>query len=259
VIRGVTKNISLVPPGAYKDLDEAENFIPASIGKGKYIRTKKIRDKISNSLKGKSSNEDTKRKISKALKGKNTWSKGRHPSKETREKMSVAQKGRKHSKETKEKISAWHKNKVFSEEHKANISKAQLGMKRKPHTEATRRKIGQAQIGENNHYWKGGHSTTREYRNWYSRNFNSKRRLAIRQRGGNIPIGEWEEMKRLYNHTCPCCYKNEPEIELTMDHVIPISRGGLHIIKNIQPLCQPCNSRKMTKTIRYKRQLTLGA
>lgn len=31
MIRGVTKNIALVPPGAYKDLDEAENFIPASI------------------------------------------------------------------------------------------------------------------------------------------------------------------------------------------------------------------------------------
>lgn len=31
MIRGVTKNISLVPPGAYKDLDEAENFVPASI------------------------------------------------------------------------------------------------------------------------------------------------------------------------------------------------------------------------------------
>jgi hypothetical protein len=31
MIRGVTKNIALVPPGAYKDLDESENFIPTNI------------------------------------------------------------------------------------------------------------------------------------------------------------------------------------------------------------------------------------
>ena len=31
MIRGVTKNIATVPPGSYKDLDEAETFFPASI------------------------------------------------------------------------------------------------------------------------------------------------------------------------------------------------------------------------------------
>ena len=31
MIRGITKNIAIVPPGLYKDLDPAENFIPASV------------------------------------------------------------------------------------------------------------------------------------------------------------------------------------------------------------------------------------
>lgn len=36
---------------------------------------------------------------------------------------------------------------------------------------------------------------------------------------------------------------------LVIDHKTPISRGGTSEIENLQALCQPCNSRKGTKTM----------
>jgi 5-methylcytosine-specific restriction endonuclease McrA len=34
----------------------------------------------------------------------------------------------------------------------------------------------------------------------------------------------------------------------TLDHVIPLSRGGPHAIGNVVPACKPCNSRKRHRT-----------
>ena len=36
--------------------------------------------------------------------------------------------------------------------------------------------------------------------------------------------------------------------DLTIDHVVPISRGGSNHMDNLRPLCRPCNSRKHNKT-----------
>lgn len=70
--------------------------------------------------------------------------------------------------------------------------------------------------------------------------------------GGSITLEQWEEVKRHYNYTCLCCEKQEPEIILTMDHVNPITRGGINAIENIQPLCGSCNSSKGIRIIDYR-------
>lgn len=35
-------------------------------------------------------------------------------------------------------------------------------------------------------------------------------------------------MKDHYDHTCLCCGRHEPEIVLTLDHIHPLARGGIH-------------------------------
>ena len=80
-----------------------------------------------------------------------------------------------------------------------------------------------------------------------------ERRRNIRKKGngGSHTIADWENLKVQYNWTCPCCHKVEPEIKLTEDHIIAITKGGSDNIENIQPLCHSCNSSKQTKIIKY--------
>lgn len=78
------------------------------------------------------------------------------------------------------------------------------------------------------------------------------RRAQKKNRNGKITAEEWTLILQKYNYTCLCCGRKEPEIKITLDHVIPLSKGGLHKIDNAQPLCYSCNSRKGTKTIDYR-------
>jgi 5-methylcytosine-specific restriction endonuclease McrA len=80
----------------------------------------------------------------------------------------------------------------------------------------------------------------------------AKRRASKMQAGGNFTITEWEALKAQYHYTCLRCGRREPEIKLTPDHVIPISKLGTSNIENIQPLCFSCNSAKCAKIIDYR-------
>ena len=56
----------------------------------------------------------------------------------------------------------------------------------------------------------------------------------------------YKDLKRIYSEPCFNCgsLKNQ-----SLDHRIPLSRGGEHKIGNMLTLCQPCNASKHSKTI----------
>ena len=76
-------------------------------------------------------------------------------------------------------------------------------------------------------------------------NANHRRRSIYKV--GSVSRGQWEEIKRAHGYRCAYC-KNKRK--LTMDHKVPISRGGQHSVVNIAPACGSCNSSKRDKTVR---------
>lgn len=79
-----------------------------------------------------------------------------------------------------------------------------------------------------------------------------RRRARIKSNGGSWTPNEWIAMKEFYDHTCLWCRKSEPEIKLSPDHIVPLSKGGLNIIQNIQPLCCSSGNRR-TYSCNYKK------
>ncbi len=47
---------------------------------------------------------------------------------------------------------------------------------------------------------------------------------------------------------CHYCGRRFPPSELTMDHVVPLSRGGRSVKGNVVVCCKACNSRKQILT-----------
>lgn len=50
--------------------------------------------------------------------------------------------------------------------------------------------------------------------------------------------------KKTASGICYYCKKKFKPNELTMDHKIPLSRGGLSIKENLVPCCKECNNKK---------------
>lgn len=70
----------------------------------------------------------------------------------------------------------------------------------------------------------------------------SKRRTAKKAGDSRVvTAAEWDRVLRRARGCCSYCGQKSA---LTMDHVIPLVRGGRHAIGNLAPACEYCNKSK---------------
>ncbi len=50
--------------------------------------------------------------------------------------------------------------------------------------------------------------------------------------------------RRISTGVCYYCHRNVGARALTMDHIVPLGRGGKSIRGNVVPACKDCNTRK---------------
>lgn len=96
-------------------------------------------------------------------------------------------------------------------------------------------------------------SVAQRVREWEKRNPSNHRlrqgeRTNRRRREvtGKVSTRDWLRALRKAEGHCSYCGEIA---QLTIEHVVPLSRGGLHTIGNIVPACPSCNYQKKDRTV----------
>jgi len=64
-----------------------------------------------------------------------------------------------------------------------------------------------------------------------------------RHKARELRDSQWWK-RRLAKGVCHYCGRSTPPKELTMDHIVPVSRGGKSTRGNVAPCCKECNTAK---------------
>jgi 5-methylcytosine-specific restriction protein A len=64
-----------------------------------------------------------------------------------------------------------------------------------------------------------------------------------RQKARELRGSQWWK-RRCAKGVCYYCGRRVPPKELTMDHIVPLSRGGKSTKSNVVPVCKECNTKK---------------
>ena len=67
----------------------------------------------------------------------------------------------------------------------------------------------------------------------------NKSRPSASQRGYDA---KWRKLSKYLREAQPWCTWCGTTVDLTVDHVLPLSMGGSNELENLRVLCRPCNS-----------------
>ena len=69
-----------------------------------------------------------------------------------------------------------------------------------------------------------------------------------RRKARELRASQWWK-RQCTKGVCGYCEKPTPVGELTMDHIVPLSRGGRTTKGNVIPVCKDCNTAKRQKLL----------
>ena len=78
-------------------------------------------------------------------------------------------------------------------------------------------------------------------------NTDPKRIKVEREKARELRASAWWREK-IQKGICHYCEKKVNAKELTMDHLVPLARGGLSVKNNLVPACKECNAKKKLHT-----------
>ena len=77
----------------------------------------------------------------------------------------------------------------------------------------------------------------------YAYDLDERQIKAERRKARELRASQWWK-RRCAKGECYYCRRPTPPNELTMDHIVPIARGGKSTKGNIVPACKDCNTQK---------------
>lgn len=115
-------------------------------------------------------------------------------------------------------------------------------------------KLNRARHNRNMRLYRKGISAKKSRSSWVKNNRDKIRIYDARKRAKrlyllnlsfrDLTLTQWLNIKSKHNFRCFWCNKKK---KLTIDHFIPLSRGGKHSASNIVPACSFCNGSKWNK------------
>ena len=70
---------------------------------------------------------------------------------------------------------------------------------------------------------------------------------------GKHTLSDWKWLKLKFGYRCLKCLRPQSnDVKLSIDHIVPLARGGTNDLSNIQPLCGRCNVEKDQEIIDYR-------
>lgn len=94
-------------------------------------------------------------------------------------------------------------------------------------------------------YQKQRYTVDKEYRERTINKTAQSQDKRHRNARGSYTYDEWQNVLEEFNHECAYCGATG---SLTVDHIIPLSCGGLNEIQNLVPACESCNKSKGAKS-----------
>jgi 5-methylcytosine-specific restriction endonuclease McrA len=103
-------------------------------------------------------------------------------------------------------------------------------------------------------YRKNAQKRMQTTRDWMKRKPAQRRSHIHRARArvenpGIVRQEEWDALMERYGGRCLRCGTTE---DVYADHIVPLAKGGMNTIDNVQPLCRSCNAKKWTYVVDYR-------